>query len=247
MGVSGQDAAFDGNGGTPRFAQRMRQTTPIHSNVDDDTSSRPFYGATHPTPSDTSPSSSHVSEESVFRDGKCYLSSFLTSRSRHGITANPFCDDVNVLRSILDSYGLSHLGSCRTATSCRTLLFRHVFSGDCVARANDARPPTACQYFSRGHASPSSLSKEAFLWVSISNLLGLWLLWWVCRTRIVPPLCHTCHIWQSRTHVRRPSRLELYEFDKCCSPRTNNLYEEIRCCNRPSGTYSSPRCVVHWV
>ncbi|KAJ3550736.1 hypothetical protein NMY22_g261 [Coprinellus aureogranulatus] len=96
------------------------------------------------------------------RNGLHYLDAILTSYSSQGITADPFCDDLDVLRRLLDGHGLLHAGSCRTVLSCRTLLFRHLAAGECVASTSSGACPVACRIFSRGFPNISDMSSSFF-------------------------------------------------------------------------------------
>ncbi|KAJ3530439.1 hypothetical protein NMY22_g8569 [Coprinellus aureogranulatus] len=174
MGVTACAPTCGSPSASPRFAQRMCQThltsdSPesgvVASSGADVVSGRspdidPCIERTDASTSSLPPSSE------VYRNGEYYAFSLLNSRSNRGITANPFSDDIHVLRRLLDAHGINHVGTCRSAASCRVLLFRHLFSGECVVRQHDRSPPLGCQLCSRGYADSMSMCKSLFQYLS---------------------------------------------------------------------------------
>lgn len=92
------------------------------------------------------------------------LEMFLLGNYESGIVASLFnktvFEDIHKLRLLLSLHGIMNFRI--SIDDCRALLFRHVFSGQCVSSRYFSRDRTACLIFSKGFKTATEMSFEVF-------------------------------------------------------------------------------------
>ena len=128
--------------------------------VDDDSEHNDFFLETSTL--SMSPLQSLASSND--QQGAQYLEKFLLDNYESGIVASLFnkrvYEDIDKLQHLLSLHGIANGGMSNH--DCRVLLFRHIFSGQCVSSRCSSHDRTACMSFSKRFKSATEMSSTAF-------------------------------------------------------------------------------------